>query len=298
MRLLTFILLIIGYVAHSQYPSVENFTSFDGVDEWSSHGGNTGSHAGYLCVNTSGVYSDDSTYIFESPDLDFSDCGLDINYEFYVLLDVRNNKDILYVENYDGAWNTLHAYTGSGAGTISGEISNLTTKFRFRFVTGSTGSTNNKYIHIDYIQFDCSNILPVSLIAFECETKQNSILLEWVTATEFDSEHFIVQRSHDGTNWFNIGNIYASGYSDMLKEYSFLDTHPIKGDNYYRLIEVSGSGTMEFLGVVNCIYDIDPEIFYIEIGTGRILDKPYKPGVYIRKTVTDYGVHYEKILHY
>lgn len=83
----------------------------------------------------------------------------------------------------------------------------------------------------------CS-ILSVSLTSFTAEKNNDMIKLKWATASETNSKYFIIERSNDQRNWSQIGFVNAAGNSNSLLNYSYNDSLPQDGINYYRLKQV------------------------------------------------------------
>ncbi len=63
-------------------------------------------------------------------------------------------------------------------------------------------------------------------------------MLQWVTSTEVDNQHFVVERSIDGITYDVIGEVKGSGTSSDEQEYRFLDLDARKGRSFYRLKQV------------------------------------------------------------
>jgi hypothetical protein len=84
--------------------------------------------------------------------------------------------------------------------------------------------------------------LPVTLLNFNGSLKQQNILLEWSTSSEFNSSYFELEKSPDGINFREIANIPAAGNSNSLMQYSYLDKEPPSEINYYRLKMVDING--------------------------------------------------------
>lgn len=95
-----------------------------------------------------------------------------------------------------------------------------------------------------------SAVLPVELLYFQGIANNNRVLLDWATVSEINNDYFDVQRSSDGYEFETIGRVGGSGNSNELIEYSFTDTKPMLGLNYYRLRQVDYDGTEEFLPVI------------------------------------------------
>jgi hypothetical protein len=85
--------------------------------------------------------------------------------------------------------------------------------------------------------------LPVKLTSFTAKAnKQGSVNLAWSTASEKDNAHFEVTRATDGLNFSKLAEVKGNGNSDELKNYSYTDTKPVVGINYYRLRQVDNDG--------------------------------------------------------
>ncbi len=79
--------------------------------------------------------------------------------------------------------------------------------------------------------------LPVELSRFIGNCNGNNVQLDWTTLSEKNSKLFIIERSTDGIHFENIGNVNAAGFSNTIKNYSFIDSAS-STENYYRLVEL------------------------------------------------------------
>jgi len=93
--------------------------------------------------------------------------------------------------------------------------------------------------------------LPVELLSFTAECGQETILLKWQTASEFNSAYFEIQKSLDGITWNTIGNQTAAGNSTELLSYSFEDASKSANTYYYRLNQVDNDGLQKFYGPIS-----------------------------------------------
>ncbi|MFD1184733.1 T9SS type A sorting domain-containing protein [Pontibacter rugosus] len=84
--------------------------------------------------------------------------------------------------------------------------------------------------------------LPVELVAFKGKATASGIALEWSTASEKDNDYFEVQHSADGESFSAIGRVQGVGNSSNSLSYTFTDTRPKAGVNYYRLEQVDFDG--------------------------------------------------------
>ncbi len=94
-------------------------------------------------------------------------------------------------------------------------------------------------------------ILPVELVRFTGEViNNNEVLLKWVTASEENNQHFVIERSKDGNRFEVIGTVEGNGTTTATSNYQFLDEAPHFGRNYYRLKQVDFNGRFEFSEIV------------------------------------------------
>ncbi|MDX5423329.1 MAG: T9SS type A sorting domain-containing protein [Hymenobacteraceae bacterium] len=94
------------------------------------------------------------------------------------------------------------------------------------------------------------SVLPVELAYFSGQSQSGSAKLSWATAMELDNDRFVVERSQDGKAFSRIGEVKGSGNSSIVLKYSFTDTNPAAGTNYYRLRQVDFDGKEAFSKVV------------------------------------------------
>lgn len=92
--------------------------------------------------------------------------------------------------------------------------------------------------------------LPVTLISLSGRKVTDGNRLEWVTASEFNSDRFMVEKSLDGTSFENIGQVSAAGFSNNITPYQYLDEKPATGNNYYRLKMIDRDATFRYSNVL------------------------------------------------
>ena len=91
--------------------------------------------------------------------------------------------------------------------------------------------------------------LPVTLASITAKTNNKEIAINWQTATELNTSHFIIQHSIDGSSFTDIGTVKAIGSG--ANGYQFTDNNPTTGTNYYRLKSVDNDGAVTFSKVVS-----------------------------------------------
>lgn len=95
-------------------------------------------------------------------------------------------------------------------------------------------------------------VLPVNLLKFNGELKQNKIVLSWSTSGENNSKDFEMEKSTDGNNFYLIGKIKAAGSSNNLLNYVFADPE-IEQSNFYRIKmnDLNGQSKLSTVVLVN-----------------------------------------------
>lgn len=87
--------------------------------------------------------------------------------------------------------------------------------------------------------------LPVELTSFSGMQNSNAIALTWGTQTETNNHFFTIFRSTNGLTFEEIGRVNGNGTSSQAHNYSFTDTSPASGTNYYRLTQTDFNGKQE-----------------------------------------------------
>ena len=92
--------------------------------------------------------------------------------------------------------------------------------------------------------------LPVELVRFNANAKDDCILLEWQTASELNNKGFEIQKSKDGIDWDMIEFVEGRGTVSGLNTYASTDKIPTLGANYYRLKQLDFDGKFDFSNIV------------------------------------------------
>lgn len=99
-----------------------------------------------------------------------------------------------------------------------------------------------------------ASTLPVELISFNAmiNNQEKNIIIKWSTASEINTSHFTLEKSIDAVNWSAINTVIASGNSDKLQEYIYVDSELIFDDMvYYRLKIVDNDSTFSYSNIVS-----------------------------------------------
>jgi len=106
---------------------------------------------------------------------------------------------------------------------------------------------------------DGSIQLPVELISFKAAYMNNTVLLEWITATEVNNKGFEIQRftpNQLDQEWKVLVFVDGNGTTSEVSKYSYTDLNPLAGDLLYRLRQMDYDGTTSYSDIVEI--SIDP----------------------------------------
>ncbi|MEZ4979150.1 MAG: T9SS type A sorting domain-containing protein [Chitinophagales bacterium] len=92
--------------------------------------------------------------------------------------------------------------------------------------------------------------LPVELLYFEGEKKDNGNVLKWASATEINNDFYELQHSVDGVVFSPIAIVPGAGNSSSVLQYETWHAEPANGYNYYRLKNVDFDGSYELSEIV------------------------------------------------
>lgn len=92
-----------------------------------------------------------------------------------------------------------------------------------------------------------ASVLPVNFLRFEAKPNNNSVRLNWSTASEKNNDRFEVSRSVDAKNWQLVGSEKGKGNSEVTSSYSLTDNRPLNGISYYQLAQFDHDGTKSIL---------------------------------------------------
>lgn len=111
--------------------------------------------------------------------------------------------------------------------------------------------------------------LPVDFVTFEGQRTTNGVLLKWETQHEVNNKHFEVQRLNEEGDFITIGTVLPR----ENHQYTFLDSSPELGNNYYRLMQVDNSGKKRYSGLVVVDYGLNASDRSIVVYPNPIVDK-------------------------
>lgn len=100
-----------------------------------------------------------------------------------------------------------------------------------------------------YLNLMMPVLLPVELLYFKASNGSQGVKVEWASAKEWNFSHYTIERSEDGKTFTPIHTVQVNGDSHTKRTYSFLDTQPNFGTNYYRLKATDIDETVAYKGM-------------------------------------------------
>lgn len=179
---------------------------------------------------------------------------------------IINDPDRAFVT---GAWNgkTLYTVAGAGIDETNTIVSNNGNYFTLTYGFGGAAPDNRTTPVVDgqsnmtwfgvldpteTSQWITSDItLPVELVSFTANNKDQKIVLKWQTATEINNYGFEIERKLVGNEvkdntWQKVGFVQGNGTTNLPQEYSFVDESTISGKAKYRLKQIDNDGTSKY----------------------------------------------------
>jgi len=90
-------------------------------------------------------------------------------------------------------------------------------------------------------------MIPVELESFAASANENSVTLNWSTATETNNSGFFIERKTPlDERWKEVGFVPGFGTTTERKSYSFTDVNLSMGNYNYRLKQIDFDGTIEY----------------------------------------------------
>lgn len=171
---------------------------------------------------------------------------------------------------------------------------------------GTSSSSNVANIFVDNIIYTneiASDPLPVELTSFEGKYANNSVQLNWETATETNNAGFQVQRqnSEPGTQnseWEVLDFVVGHGTTNSPKYYSYVDEDLPNADKlYYRLKQIDIDGTSAYSKTVEVdlsgVTSVDEENIQYDFALEQNYPNPFNPVTTINFTLPNAGTTHE-----
>jgi hypothetical protein len=123
------------------------------------------------------------------------------------------------------------------------------------------------------VHYTSGNVLPVEFTDFTAVKINQSVLLEWETESENNSDYFEVERSANALDWNRLFKTPAAGESTEPRKYNELDLEPLEGISYYRLSQFDLDGTRTLLKSISFNNEIEIEANEIRVFPNPITER-------------------------
>ena len=149
----------------------------------------------------------------------------------------------LRIAHYDGTtdWDMV-ASAPVGDNTSGAITSSASVSVFSPFTIGSTSATN---------------VLPIELVSFSGEKKDNRNILNWTTASEINNAYFTIEKSYNGIDFEWVGTQEGSSPSTQIRNYSLTDYNILETLNYYRLKQTDFDGKFEYSKTISLDNRVD-----------------------------------------
>ena len=114
----------------------------------------------------------------------------------------------------------------------------------------SDGVSNGTEVTDGTDPYNSQSFLPVELKLFSAAVKYNYVEVHWETMSETNNSHFILLHSADGLHFDELTQVQGSGTTNLEKHYQFIHYTPVRGNNYYQLIQVDFDGKSDLSQIV------------------------------------------------
>jgi hypothetical protein len=105
---------------------------------------------------------------------------------------------------------------------------------------------------------DASSSLPVELTTFEATRSNQSVVLEWRTASESNNSGFEVQHKNVSTDtWSTLSFVEGAGTTTRPQQYSYEYEKVDYGTHQFRLVQVDRDGSQTISKSVELAYTLD-----------------------------------------
>ena len=156
---------------------------------------------------------------------------------------------------YGSVGGGVHAAGGESAGDGGFRGNNSVAGAASVTTNGSIAWTISGQIEITY-----TSTLPATWLSFTVEKENNTVSLNWITATEINTKNYTVQHSGDGIDWRTIGIVAAAGNSSSIQHYTFVDQNATGGVHHYRLLQTDMDDKINYSKIVSIKLEAEQQL--------------------------------------
>lgn len=204
---------------------------------------------------------------------------MDSNENFVITWPGFTTNPIINLAEYkNGGWNQKKALNTLSVGSSTSIAKDGNGNYALAY---STGEGIYAYTGTD-------GSLPVTIGAFNVSKQLGGLYLQWNTTNEMNNRSFELFHSTDGIQFNFINSIPGNGTSGQQHNYSYLDTSPVYGSNYYKLLQVDQNGEATVIGLKQMSWG--EEFLAVKIypnPAADILEANFKKGTFNSAQIVD-----------
>jgi hypothetical protein len=159
----------------------------------------------------------------------------------------------------------LALYYTFNQGIAGGTNTGLTT------LTDQTGNNNGTLTNFSLsgassnflTQNTSLTILPLKWLSFTAQKQNETVLLQWRTASETATGKFVVEYSSGDINWQQLSSLQSAGNSDNAHSYNYTHDAPVAGINYYRIKQLDIDGNYTYSEIRSIYWNNNDQPFKV-----------------------------------
>jgi len=153
-----------------------------------------------------------------------------------------------------GSTYLLNDYSDHGYRTITSAVTNL--NGTYDLVLDYYENSGGNRISFNYT----AGPLPVKWTYFDGHYENGNNIIEWQTASEENNQGYKIERSLNSSQFATVGWLDGHGTTTAKQYYTFTDSLPSSGWNYYRLNQIDFDGHSEESRIIPIFVDPTDEI--------------------------------------
>jgi hypothetical protein len=103
----------------------------------------------------------------------------------------------------------------------------------------------------DFFETNGGGLVPVQLVEFDAKARGNDVDVFWATASETNTDHYVIDRATGTADFSTIRTVPAAGNSTVRRDYAITDEQLAPGTYSYRLTGVDKDGARSAAQIVN-----------------------------------------------
>ncbi len=138
--------------------------------------------------------------------------------------------------------------------TYTFQVNRIPDSVRVFGIEGAGNPIDGCYPDADMMHF-FNDPTAIEWAGIEGVARDRTIAVKWSTVTEVNADVFVIERVNANGIFEEIGIVGASGNSNVLKRYEFVDLAPMPGENRYRIVQIDTEGNSSVSNAIEVVFD-------------------------------------------